>query len=102
MEKFTKKILQLSQLYPSGQINIFDQAKAEFVMRPMSHKLIICNLMDDIKDLGSKETIRYYDANFIEVTASKASILTISGLIDSQSGATNLFAIDALRQWLTN
>lgn len=102
MEKFTKKIRQLSQLYPSGQIHIFDQTKAEVVMRPMSHKLIICNLMDDIKDIGSKETIRYYDGNFIEVTASKASILTISGLIDSQSGATNLFAINALKQWLTN
>ena len=58
--------------------------------------------MDDIKDIGSKDTIRYYDGSFIEVTASKASILTISGLIDSQSGATNLFAINALKQWLTN
>ena len=65
-----------------------------------SNKLIVCNLMDNLSGDDEQNNIQYYDANFYVASPAVARIMTITGLIDSQSGDTNLEAVTAIKQWL--
>ena len=65
-----------------------------------SNKLIVCNLMDNLSGDDEQNSIQYYDANFHVTSPAMARIMTITGLIDSQSGDTNLEAVTAIKQWL--
>ncbi len=57
--------------------------------------------MDDLQETVQQESIRYYDANFLEASPRHAKIMTISGIIDSKDAGINLFAVNALKQWLS-
>lgn len=83
MEKLANKVNQLSDTL-NGNAN----------------KLIVCNLMDDMSNDSNQNMIQYYDANFHITPPAMARIMTITGLIDSQSGETNLEAVTAIKQWL--
>ena len=65
-----------------------------------SNKLIVCNLMDNMSNDDEHNNIQYYDANFHVTSPAMARIMTITGLIDSQSGDTNFEAVTAIKQWL--
>lgn len=56
--------------------------------------------MDDMSNNSNQNMIQYYDANFHITSPAMARIMTITGLIDSQSGETNLEAVTAIKQWL--
>lgn len=61
-------------------------------------KLIICNLMADTCD---GNLVAYYDDEFIPCSPQHATIMTMTGIIDENTGETNLSAITALKTWLT-
>ena len=56
--------------------------------------------MDDMSNNSNQNMIQYYDANFHITLPAMARIMTITGLIDSQSGETNLEAVTAIKKWL--
>lgn len=101
MTKFIKKIYQLSQYRTVEQPIESEQRESTEIENQTIHKLVICNLMDDLQETEQKESIRYYDAEFVKTSPKLAKIMTISGIIDSNDAGTNLFAIDALKQWLS-
>ncbi|HBH33265.1 MAG TPA: hypothetical protein DDW38_01675, partial [Psychrobacter sp.] len=98
---FIKKIYQLSQYRTVEQPIESDQRESTEIENQTIHKLVIFNLMDDLQETDQKESIRYYDAEFVKTSPKLAKIMTISGIIDSNDAGTNLFAIDALKQWLS-
>ena len=61
-------------------------------------KLIICNLMADTRD---GDLVAYYDNEFNACSPQQATIMAITGIIDENTGETNLSAITALKTWLT-
>lgn len=101
LTKFIKKIYQLSQYRTVEQPIESEQRESTEIENQTIHKLVICNLMDDLQETDQKESIRYYDAEFVKTSPKLAKIMTISGIIDSNDAGTNLFAIDALKQWLS-
>lgn len=101
MNKFVKKIDQLSQCRTVNQPIESEKGQYTDIENQPINKLVICNLMDDLQETDQEESIRYYDADFLEASPRNAKIMTISGIIDSKDAGTNLFAVNALKQWLS-
>jgi len=101
MNKFVKKIDQLSQCRTVNQPIESEKGQYTDIENQPINKLVICNLMDDLQETDQEESIRYYDAEFLEASPRNAKIMTISGIIDSKDAGINLFAVNALKQWLS-
>ena len=84
MEKISKKFKALQTAYQNTEQKLVD-------------KLIVCNLMGDTQD---GDLVAFYDSRFEPCDMQTASIMTIAGIIDEQTGETNLKAINALKKWL--
>lgn len=84
MEKISKKFKALQTAYQNTEQKLVD-------------KLIVCNLMGDTQD---SDLVAFYDSRFEPCDMQTASIMTIAGIIDEQTGETNLKAINALKNWL--
>ena len=61
-------------------------------------KLVICNLMANTHD---RDLVAYYDDEFNPCPPQYATIMTMTGIIDENTGETNLSAVTALKTWLT-
>lgn len=52
-------------------------------------------------DTRDGDLVAYYDNEFNACSPQQATIMAITGIIDENTGETNLSAITALKTWLT-